>query len=347
MVIPPDAGFAWVILVVSFIAQAVVDGVVYCVAPIMAALKEDINIKDSQLALITSCQTGFYFCCGPIASAAMNKFGFRIVGVAGGVLSATGILIGSFISNYIAILFCYGIVTGCGVGMVWAASNLVVGYYFEKYRPVANGIGSAGSGLGVIVFSVINTQLFKAGLTWRNVLQFQSGVMFIIALSCIFYKPVPPTKVGRIVEEVKHDDDDDDDSISNESEEVASAFYSKVMDTDLEISKSRLNIESKSAMNLSVQKSRTSIKRKRNLCWCSKCCRKERRSSSFRKRYIIEPSPFDRQDMFYAGAADYTKAEEVQAKDDINIMVGQEEKVSSSLSSWCDLIYNLFNRQNK
>lgn len=334
MVIPPDGGFAWVILVVSFIAQAVVDGVVYCVAPVLAALKDDIDFKDSQLALISSCQTGFYFCCGPIASAAMNKFGFRKVGMAGGVISATGILIGSFISNYIAILVCYGVITGCGVGMVWAASNLVIGYYFEKYRPVANGVGSAGSGLGVIVFSLINTQLLGAGLTWRNTLQFHSGVMFVIALSCMFYKPVPPTKVGRIVEEVK--DDDDDDSISNDSEEVASAFYSKVMDTEME---TRLNIETKSLMHLSIQKSRTSMKQQRNLCWCCKCCRnKKRRSAPLHKRYIIEPSPFDRQDMFYAGVADYSKAEEAQAKDDINIIAGQEEKVSYSLSATYNII---------
>ncbi|KAL5287608.1 hypothetical protein ACFFRR_008480 [Megaselia abdita] len=326
MVIPPDGGFAWVILMVSFTAQAVVDGVVYCVAPLMMAIKEDVHFQNSELALITSCQTGFYFCCGPIASAAMNKFGFRKVGMAGGLISATGILIGSFMSNYIAFLVCYGIITGCGVGMVWAASQLVIGYYFEKYRPVANGIGSAGSGLGVIIFSIVNTQLLSAGLTWRNVLQFHSGIIFLVALSCMFYKPVPPTKVGRIVEEIKGDDDDD--SISNESEEVASAFYSRVMDTDLETTRSRLNIETKSAMNLAVQKSRTTIS-KRNLCWCSKCCRnkrRERRPSLIHKKYIIEPSPFDRQDMFYAGVADYSKAEEAQAKDDINIITGQEEK---------------------
>lgn len=311
------------ILVVSFIAQAVVDGVVYCVAPIMTSIQHDTNFHSSQLALITSCQTGFYFCSGPIASAALNKFGFRIVGIAGGAVSALGILIGSFMSNYVAILIFYGVITGCGVGMVWASSQLVIGYYFEKYRPIANGIGSAGSGLGVICFSLLNTQLLGAGLTWSNVLQFHSGVMFIVALSCMLYKPVPPTKVGRIVEPVKDDDDDDDDSISNESEEVASAFYSRVMDTDFEQRKSRMNFDARSAMNLT----RTSPKEKKDLCWCSKCCRhRRRRALPKHKQYIIEPSPLDRQDIFYAGNADYSKAQESQANE-MNIITGQEEKV--------------------
>lgn len=326
MVIPPDGGFAWVILVISFIAQAVVDGVIYCTTPIMDGMKNETGFSSSERALITSCQTGFYFCSGPIASAAINKFGFRIVGIAGGILCTLGILIASFLSNYFGIIFCYGVVTGCGVGMVWASSQLIIGYYFEKFRPLANGVGSAGSGLGVIVFAVINVQSI-AVMTWRNVLQLHASIMFLVAVSCFAYKPVPPTKVGRIVEEVK-DDDDDDDSISNESEEVASAFYSRVMDTDLD-AKSRINIGTRSAMNL-VSRHSMAINQERKRCGCMNCCRKtQKRASLSHKRYIIEPSPFDRQDMFFTGVADYSKAEEAQTKEDMNIISGQEEKVKT------------------
>lgn len=79
--------------------------------------------------------------------------------------------------------------------MIWASSQLIVGYYFERYRPMANGFSCSGGGAGIVLFTFLNSWLVPI-IGWRNMLRTQAGLIMLILLMVVAYVEVAPTQVG-------------------------------------------------------------------------------------------------------------------------------------------------------
>jgi len=86
-------------------------------------------------------------------SAAANLFGFRAVGMAGGIIGSMAFTVAWLSANHetcepnMAVLFLvYGVIGGIGFGLVYVPSIITVGFYFNKRRALATGIAISGSG---------------------------------------------------------------------------------------------------------------------------------------------------------------------------------------------------------
>lgn len=111
IVIPPDGGFAWVIVLAAFVSNFVVDGIAFSFSiAILPDLAKQLNLPTSKVAIISSIQLGTYYLFGPIACACVNHYGFRAVGVFGSVVSFIGIFIASQISSFPGVIVLYGII---------------------------------------------------------------------------------------------------------------------------------------------------------------------------------------------------------------------------------------------
>ena len=53
-------------------------------------------------------------------------------------------------------------------------SVIIVGYYFEKWRPLATGFALAGSGVGTFILAPLSKSLIQS-YQWRTSLQIQAG----------------------------------------------------------------------------------------------------------------------------------------------------------------------------
>lgn len=91
MVVPPDGGFAWLIVVASFFCNFVVDGIMFSYGIFLTPLSDYLNITAAQVLLIGSVQSGMYLLGSPIISAICNRYGFRIVAISGAIFSSLGI----------------------------------------------------------------------------------------------------------------------------------------------------------------------------------------------------------------------------------------------------------------
>lgn len=63
---------------------------------------------------------------------------------------------------------------GIGFCFIYMPSVIIVGYYFEKWRPLATGIALCGSGVGTFIMAPISTLLIEK-LGWRYALLIQAG----------------------------------------------------------------------------------------------------------------------------------------------------------------------------
>lgn len=58
MILPPDGGYGWIIMFISFVCQIVVDGIIFTIGIVLPHIAKDFNIASSEVVLIASMQVG-------------------------------------------------------------------------------------------------------------------------------------------------------------------------------------------------------------------------------------------------------------------------------------------------
>ena len=109
---------------------------------------------------------------GPIASSLTNRFGCRVVTIAGSVLAAAGMAFSVLAKSVAVLYFTVGICTGrveymfclqfiswafpgLGFGLIYLPAIVSVSVYFEKKRAFATGIAVCGSGVGTFIMAPV------------------------------------------------------------------------------------------------------------------------------------------------------------------------------------------------
>uniref|UniRef100_A0A0N5AND7 MFS domain-containing protein n=1 Tax=Syphacia muris TaxID=451379 RepID=A0A0N5AND7_9BILA len=186
----PDGGYGWVIVIVAFYSNFVVDGICYAFANFRPVIQDNFKgSSEASIAFVGSSIIGTYLIVGmrPIASGLVNSFGPRKTVAIGGIISCLAFLASTVIGNIYMLIIIYGIVGGVGFGFIYLPSIVVVCFYFNEKRSLATGIAVAGSGVGSIVMPFIIGQLQDFGFIAICI------VLAIFALSCtfvgMFYEP--------------------------------------------------------------------------------------------------------------------------------------------------------------
>lgn len=112
VVVPPDGGWGWVVMMASFCCNIIVDGIIFSAGSLLKPVKEEFQVSDAEVALVTSLLSGFYLMVGPFVSALANRWGFRPVTMMGAVIAAVGFSTSYFASNIICLYVTYGIIGG-------------------------------------------------------------------------------------------------------------------------------------------------------------------------------------------------------------------------------------------
>lgn len=78
-------------------------------------------------------------------------------------------------------------ISGIGFGFIYVPAVITVGYYFEKWRALATGIGVCGSGIGTFVFAPLSAY-FIENMGWRNALLCQGAIVTCCLLFGLLYR---------------------------------------------------------------------------------------------------------------------------------------------------------------
>lgn len=109
-------------------------------------------------------------------------------------MSCTGLLITSFLNDFLLILLLYGMLAGLGLGAVYSPSVIIVGYYFERYRAIATGIAMCGTSAGIAVLNPLFNQL-RQQYGWERTVQVQAGLLAVCMLLSMTFKQIAATRV--------------------------------------------------------------------------------------------------------------------------------------------------------
>ncbi|VDK44585.1 unnamed protein product [Anisakis simplex] len=213
--VPPDGGYGWVIVIAAFVSNFVVDGISNSFGAFMTVYQDHFKESKAVISLIGSLLIGCYLLIvdsstatseslspsivGPFAGGLVNKYGARVVVIAGSVLTGLSFAASIVAPNVYTFMFFYGFlgarphVSGAGFGLIYLPSIVCVSFYFEKKRSMATGIAVAGSGVGTFLLPPLCIYFINS-YGWQVTVCVLAG----ISLTCVgfgaLYRPLQVNK---------------------------------------------------------------------------------------------------------------------------------------------------------
>jgi MFS family permease len=123
--------------------------------------------KPLDYAFIGGLNFGCAMLAAPLVTGWCRRTGIKPLMTAGATILGGGYVAASFATRIWHLYLTQGALVGLGVGFVYVPSLPVLSQWFDRRRSLANGISTAGSGVGGLIFSfATGAMLRKWSLAW-------------------------------------------------------------------------------------------------------------------------------------------------------------------------------------
>lgn len=192
---PPDGGWGWVVVAASFISIGFSYAFPKAVTVFFKEIQQIFSTTYSEIAWISSIMLAVMYAGGPISSVLVNKYGSRPVVIAGGLLCCLGMVAASFSTTVVELYLTVGFVGGLGLAFNLQPALTIVGKYFYKKRPVANGIAMAGSPVFLSTLAPFNQFLLNS-YGWKGSFLILGGIFLNACVAGALMRPVEPKQTS-------------------------------------------------------------------------------------------------------------------------------------------------------
>ncbi|XP_059809175.1 monocarboxylate transporter 3 [Hypanus sabinus] len=193
---PPDGGWGWMVLAGCFVVTGFSYAFPKAVSVYFKELMHDFHIGYSDTAWISSIILAMLYGTGPLCSITVNRFGCRPVMLVGGLLASSGMIIASFSINITQLYLSAGVLTGLGLALNFQPSLIMLGRYFNKRRPLANGLAAAGSPVFLSALSPVG-QLLQDTYGWRGAFLIMGGLLLNCCMCGAVMRPLESLTARR------------------------------------------------------------------------------------------------------------------------------------------------------
>ncbi|XP_007901104.2 monocarboxylate transporter 2 isoform X1 [Callorhinchus milii] len=194
---PPDGDWGWAVVAGAFISIGFSYAFPKAITVFYKDIQEIFHTSYSEIAWISSIMLAVMYAGGPISSILVNKHGSRPVMIGGGLLCSFGMISASFVNNVIGLYVCIGIIGGLGLAFNLQPSLTMIGKYFYKKRPIANGLAMAGSPVFLCSLAPLNQFLFNQ-FGWRGSFIILGGLLLNCCVAGSLMRPLVPKPTPKI-----------------------------------------------------------------------------------------------------------------------------------------------------
>ena len=167
---PPDGGYGWVCVACTFFINAHTWGINSSYGVFLAYYLEKNyypNATAIEFAFIGGLSISQALAISPLATYITRVYGTRTTLLLGVLLEVVALIGASFTHQVWQLFLSQGLCFGFGMGFLFVGSVGIVPQWFTKKRSLANGIGTAGSGLGGMMYSLAtNAMIDSLGVEW-------------------------------------------------------------------------------------------------------------------------------------------------------------------------------------
>ncbi|XP_041080700.1 monocarboxylate transporter 2-like isoform X2 [Polyodon spathula] len=195
---PPDGGWGWAVVFGAFISIGFSYAFPKALTIYFKEIQEYFSISYSEIAWLSSIMLAAMYSGGPVSSILVNRYGSRPVVIAGGIMCAVAMVSASFGTNVIHLYICTGLIGGFGLAFNLQPSLTIIGRYFLKRRPIANGLAMAGSPVFLCALAPLNQFLFDT-FGWRGSFFILGAMLLNCCVAGALFRPIgaPPNQIQK------------------------------------------------------------------------------------------------------------------------------------------------------
>ncbi|XP_068169775.1 monocarboxylate transporter 2 [Antennarius striatus] len=189
----PDGGYSWFILLSCFVVYGLSFGVINSFGVFFFEIHHYFGTTATRASWISSIAVAAIHVIAPVASALSGHYSHRSVVITGGLICSIGIVVGAFARNLNELYVTVGLLNGFGLALTWTPTMSILGLYFDKRRPFANALASAGED----IFTLVLTPLFQLlidSYSWRGALLILGGLQLNLCVCGILLRPINVTR---------------------------------------------------------------------------------------------------------------------------------------------------------
>jgi MFS family permease len=179
--------YGWIIVALAFVSMAFWWGINSSFSVFFVALLDEFSWGRGESAAIMSSAALVYTVMAPMVGVMIDRFGPRKIMVPGIVILVAGLLLCTTINSLGQLYFFYGLFVGTGLTSIsMVAFTVIIAQWFEKKRGLANGIASAGMGMGMFLLVPL-TQKIISGMGWRGAYMILGLLVAAVVLPLNFF----------------------------------------------------------------------------------------------------------------------------------------------------------------
>ncbi|CAI5767561.1 monocarboxylate transporter 2-like isoform X1 [Podarcis lilfordi] len=186
---PPDGGWGWAVVFGAFISIGFSYAFPKGIAIFFKEIQDFFGTSYSEIAWVSSIMLAATYGGGPISSILVNRYGSRPVVILGGLLCGIGMVSASFCTSIFQLYLCAGLITGLGLALNLQPSVIIIGKYFLKRRPIANGLAMAGSPVMLCTLAPLNQLLFD-NFGWRGSFFILGAILLNCCVAGALFRPI-------------------------------------------------------------------------------------------------------------------------------------------------------------
>uniref|UniRef100_A0A8C1AR18 Si:dkey-246g23.4 n=1 Tax=Cyprinus carpio carpio TaxID=630221 RepID=A0A8C1AR18_CYPCA len=206
---PLDGGYGWFIVLSTFLVFGLTFGVIKSFGVFFVEIQHYFATTATASSWITSISVATVHFGAPVGSALSTYFGHRPVVVVGGLLSSIGMVAGSYAQDLLQLYITVGFLTGFGYALTWTPTVTMLGWYFEKRRPVANALASTGECILTFILTP-SFQFMVDQYSWRGAMLILGALQLNLCLCGALLRPlnrhIPPKELEEKESDSKKSD---------------------------------------------------------------------------------------------------------------------------------------------
>ncbi|KAL0125502.1 hypothetical protein PUN28_004541 [Cardiocondyla obscurior] len=184
----PEGGWGWLVCAAGFLALLLTTGMQLAFGLLHLYTTRhlgEVHLMDIVWAGALSAAISHG--SAPLVVGACRRGNTRVTAVIGGLVLALASLCTSFAVQMHQVLLSYGLVMGTGAGLVRETAGLILGNYFRKRREFVEMVVQAGTGVGIVLFSVVYKEAVGK-LGWQLGLQSVTGALSLTFFLGLIYR---------------------------------------------------------------------------------------------------------------------------------------------------------------
>ena len=167
---PPDGGYGWVCVACTFCINAHTWGINSSYGVFLAYYLDNNYYPGAsalEFAFIGGLSISQALLIAPVATYITRVYGTRTTLLLGVALETLALIGASFTHQIWQLFLSQGLCFGFGMGFLFVGCVGIIPQWFTKKRSLANGIGTAGSGIGGMMYSLAtNAMIDSLGVKW-------------------------------------------------------------------------------------------------------------------------------------------------------------------------------------